>query len=269
MPFITANDITLHVRVTGPKDAALTLVFVNSLGTDFRIWDEVLAHLAPKAPGVRFVCYDKRGHGLSDLGSSIAMADHVADLAALLDLLGAERTVVLGLSVGGQIALGLSAARPDLVAGLILSNTAHKIGTPDMWATRIRTIEDEGIEALATPILERWFSAGFREGFPTQLAGYRNMLIRTPVEGYAGTCAAIRDTDFTLAAESVTVPTLCIAGAEDGSTPPALVAEMAALIPGAATETVAKAGHLPGIEFPDEVAHLVALHLDRIKESLE
>ncbi|MBE3638287.1 3-oxoadipate enol-lactonase [Mangrovicoccus algicola] len=267
MQFITANDITLHVRVAGPKAAAQTLVLVNSLGTDFRIWDEVLAHLAGRAPDLRVICYDKRGHGLSDAGESITMADHVADLAGLLDLLGTGPAVVLGLSVGGQVALGLSAARPELVAGLILSNTAHRIGTPQMWQTRIRTIEDEGIEALATPILERWFSAGFREGFPTVVAGYRNMLIRTPLAGYLGTCAAIRDTDLTLAAESVTVPTLCIAGEEDGSTPPELVAGMAALIPGAVTEIIAKAGHLPGIEFPDEVAQLIARHLDRIKET--
>ena len=266
MPFIIANDIALHFAVTGPEDADRTLVFVNSLGTDFRIWDAVLAELASRLPRTRFVTYDKRGHGLSDLGASVTMADHVTDLAALLDLLGTGAAVICGVSVGGQIALGLAAARPDLVAGLVLSNTSHRIGTPEMWQTRIAAIETGGIAALADPILTRWFSQGFIDGFPAQLAGYRNMLTRTPVAGYLGTCAAIRDTDLTIAAEAVTVPTLCLAGEEDGATPPDLVAAMAALIPGARLETIAKAGHLPGIEFPAETARLIASLVDTVKE---
>ena len=57
------------------------------------------------------------------------------------------------------------------------------------------------------------------------------MLTRTPLEGYLGCCAAIRDADLTAAARALAVPTLCMVGDLDGSTPPALVAELAGLVP--------------------------------------
>jgi 3-oxoadipate enol-lactonase len=134
MQFTAANGITLHTDRAG---AGPPIVFVNSLGSDFRIWDAVLPALTQRAEVIR---YDKRGHGLSDLGP-ITMDAHVADLAALLDGLATGPAVICGLSVGGQIALGLSAARPDLIRGLILMDTGHRIGTPAMWDERIATIE--------------------------------------------------------------------------------------------------------------------------------
>jgi 3-oxoadipate enol-lactonase len=83
------------------------------------------------------------------------------------------------------------------------------------------------------------------------------MLTRTPQAGYLGTCAAIRDADFTEEAKRIAVPTLCVVGAEDGATPPALVRELAGLVPGARCEVIEGAGHLPCIERPLAVARLI------------
>ena len=120
----------LHYSVDGDLGAP-ALVFSNSLGTDFRIWDQVVERL-PR--DLQFVRYDKRGHGLSDVGETPwGMADHVADLAGLLDHLNVQDAVICGLSVGGMITLGLAAERPDLVKAMLLCDTGAKIGTPDMW----------------------------------------------------------------------------------------------------------------------------------------
>jgi 3-oxoadipate enol-lactonase len=154
MGFFDADGTVLHVARAGQ---GRPLVFVNSLGSDFRIWDDVLPALTPRAEVIR---YDKRGHGLSDLGP-ISMEGHVADLAALLDGLATGPAVVCGLSVGGQIALGLSAARPDLIRGLILMDTGHRIGTPAMWDDRIATVTAAGIAGIAENILTRWFTPAF------------------------------------------------------------------------------------------------------------
>lgn len=62
MAFTRVNGVVLHHDVRGNADAP-ALVFSNSLGTDFRIWDEVAARLARD---FRIVLYDKRGHGLSE-----------------------------------------------------------------------------------------------------------------------------------------------------------------------------------------------------------
>lgn len=254
MQFARLNGVVLHHAIEGPE-AAPTLVFSNSLGTDFRIWDRVLAHLDGQYRTVR---YDKRGHGLSEVGPEpYSIERHVADLSALLDHLKITRAVVVGLSVGGMIAQGLTDERPDVVAGLVLSDTGHKIGTHDMWDARMAAIQEGGIASLSEAILERWFSARFRAERDEELAGWRAMLTRTPIAGYLGTCAAIRNADFTEVARAISVPTLAICGSEDGATPPDLVRELAELVPGARFELVEGAGHLPCIEFPEIVARLI------------
>jgi len=229
-------------------------VFSNSLGTDFRVWDALLPHLPAS---LRIIRYDKRGHGLSDCPPQPwGMGDHVADLAGLLDALGVTGAAVCGLSVGGMIAQGLTAERPDLVGALILCDTAAKIGDPDMWNARIAAIAEGGIASLADAVLERWFTARFRAE-PLKLAPWRNMLVRTTVEGYSGTCAAIRDTDLIESTSRLRLPCLAVCGSEDGATPPDLVRETAGLIPGSRFELIRRAGHIPPVEQPEALGRLI------------
>ncbi|PCH45416.1 MAG: 3-oxoadipate enol-lactonase [Hyphomicrobiales bacterium] len=249
MQFASINGVTLHYQVIAAPDDKPTLVFSNSLGTDFRIWRDCIVRLAGQ---FSIVLYDKRGHGLSDVGTTpYKIDDHVADLAGLLDHLGVDNAVVCGLSVGGVIAQGLLYTRPDLVRALILCDTAAKIGDEAMWNDRIKSIGANGLDGFADSILERWFTKHFRTNNANDFAGYRNMLTRTPVEGYLGTCAALRDADLREAAKIITVPTICIVGEEDGATPPELVLETARMIPNARFEKISKAGHIPCVEQPE------------------
>ena len=116
----------IHYRREGNAAAPL-VVFANSLGTDLRIWDAVLDRLGDS---VQSICYDKRGHGLSDAPPApYTLDNHIDDLAGLLDHLRVQRAILCGVSVGGMIALGLAARRPVITRGLILCDTAHKIGS--------------------------------------------------------------------------------------------------------------------------------------------
>ena len=248
------GGVVIHFRDEGPRDGPV-LVFSNSLGTDFRIWDGVLPLLPA---GLRTIRYDKRGHGLSDLPQQPwGMGDHVADLAGLLDHLGVRGAIVCGLSVGGMIAQGLAAERPDQVRALILCDTGAKIGNPEMWDQRIETTLGAGLESMADAVMERWFTADFRSGDPT-FPVWRNMLCRTTAGGYAGTCRAIRDTDLMESTSRLRVPCLGICGDQDGSTPPDLVRETAELIPGSRFELVKGAGHIPCVEQPAATAALIS-----------
>lgn len=260
MQAVAIDGVTLHCRTDGPGQGP-ALVFSNSLGTDLRIWDLLIPYLPV---GLRLIRYDKRGHGLSDCPEQPwGMDGHVADLAGLLQGLNVQNVVVCGLSVGGMIAQALAAQHPGLVRALILCDTGAKIGTQEMWDTRIAAIREGGIEALAGGILERWFSQRFRANDPT-FPLWRNMLIRTTVAGYVGTCAAIRDTDLTERTSRLRLPCLGICGTEDGSTPPDLVRETTALIPGSRFELIRDAGHLPCIEQPEALGGLIAGFLKEI-----
>ena len=238
------NEVALHYRFRSGKGTPI--VFLNSLGTDFRIWDQVIDGLDIELP---ILCIDKRGHGLSSDGM-ISMTALVDDVATLMDQLGMQPALICGVSVGGMIAQGLAVERPDLVAGMVLCCTGAKIGDADSWTARIETVELEGIAILADAILERWFSSGFIATRPAELAIYRNMLVRTSPIGYAGVCRAIRDTDFSGQVPQISAPTYCIAGRDDLATPPALVKDLASLIPNASYKVIPDCGHLPCIEAP-------------------
>ncbi|NQW11068.1 MAG: 3-oxoadipate enol-lactonase [Alphaproteobacteria bacterium] len=243
----TVDDITIHVAVEGPPNAP-ALVFSNSLGTDLRTWDAVIARLSDR---FRCVRYDTRGHGLTDRGAAeVTITRLAADLAGLLDHLGIRETLLCGLSIGGLIAQQLIKDHPDRVRGLVLCDTASKIGTPEMWQERIDGIGKHGLDAAADGILERWFAPAFRSGKPAETAAWRNLLIRTPLDGYLACCAAIRDADLRADAARISVPTLCVGGAQDGATPPEVVRALAASIPGARFVELDQCGHLPCIEQP-------------------
>lgn len=255
MPFSDSGGITLHYQHRPVGQGRRHLVFINSLGTDFRIWDAVTAGLDGS---VATLTYDKRGHGLSDIGATpYTIEDDVDDLLGLLDRLGIDEIVLCGLSVGGLIALGVAGRRPDLVKGLILCDTAHKIGTVEGWNTRIAAVEKNGIASLADSILKLWFTPRFHAERKPELDGCRNMLSRQPVAGYAATCAALRDADYTEVAKAIGVPTLCLVGDQDGSTPPAVVRSLADLVPGAQFEIIESAGHIPCIEQPEKLVTLI------------
>lgn len=259
MNILDLGDIHIHWREDGDP-AGAPVVFANSLGTDLRLWDRVIPLLPA---GLRLIRYDKRGHGLSACPPGpYAMGALVRDAERLLDALGVTDCVFVGLSIGGLIAQGLAVKRLDLVRGMVLSNTAAKIGTGEMWQARIDAIRAGGIEAVADATMERWFSRAFRQ--TPELKGWRAMLTRQPAEGYTGCCAAIAGTDFYTPTSGLTLPTLAIAGTEDGSTPPDLVRETAELIKGSRFHLIRGAGHLPCVEKPGDYAEALTTFLKEI-----
>ncbi len=248
MRFIDLNHLTVNIATEGTHGAP-TLVFINSLGTDFRIWDEVLPAFASHFYLVR---YDKRGHGLSDApAGEYRLQDHISDLHALLAKLNVRQAILCGVSVGGMIAQGLCAQHPDRVLALVLCDTAAKIGTIELWNERIDGVTHAGIASIADNILQRWFSSDFHQQRAVELSGWRNMLTRTPVTGYAGTCAAIRDADLTESVRTITCPALAVCGDQDGATPPDVVRTLVDLIPDCRFKLIKGAGHLPSIEQPE------------------
>jgi 3-oxoadipate enol-lactonase len=253
------GEVRLHYDLSGDDNGA-AVVFVNSLGTDFRLWDKVVARLSP---GLRVLRYDMRGHGLSDAPPApYAMGALVRDLEQLMQHLGLRDAVVVGLSIGGLVAQGLAVKRLDLVRGLVLSNTAAKIGTREIWQQRIATVRAEGIEGLANATMDRWFGAAFRA--TPECAAWRAMLTRTPVEGYAGCAAALAGADFYVTTAGLRLPALGIAGSVDGATPPDMVRETLDLIPGARFALIQDAGHLPCVDQPDRYAGILNRFLGEI-----
>ncbi|MEZ4737505.1 MAG: 3-oxoadipate enol-lactonase [Caldilineaceae bacterium] len=264
--FVTVGQYTLHYRLDGvgaPGTATGTpLVFINSLGSDLRIWDGLIAAFAPHYPIIR---YDKRGHGLSDCPPGpYTLRDHTADLAGLLAGLQMRSAILIGVSVGGMIALDFAHQYPERVQGLVLCDTGAKIGTADYWTERSMAVRQGGLASLAPTILARWFSSTFAEAAPAAYRGYTNMLTRTPLEGYAATCEALRDADLRAVVTRIGAPALVLCGDEDQATPPSLGQALADALPNARFALIPQAGHIPSIEQPQALTTAIQHFLEEI-----
>jgi 3-oxoadipate enol-lactonase len=251
MRFISLNGITLHYTLEGPAEGE-PLVFINSLGSDLRLWHKLIPHFAGHFPILR---YDKRGHGLSDSPPGpYTIRDHANDLAALLEQLQVEQAILIGISVGGMIALDYALNNPERVEALIVSDTGAKIGTSEFWNERIEAIKNKGLAGLAETILGRWFAPAFAEQHPAEYRGYYNMLTRMPVAGYIATCQSLQNADLRESVSAIQAKTLVLCGAEDLATPPQLGRELAAALPNARFELIEQAAHLPCLEQPEAMA---------------
>lgn len=248
--FATVNGLTLHYTLDGLSEG-MPLVFINSLGSDLRIWDRLIPFFAGS---FRLIRYDKRGHGLSDCPPGpYTIGDHTGDLAGLLAQLQVTEAIVIGISVGGMIALDYALSFPEKVKALVLCDTGLKIGTTESWTQRIETVRTNGLLRSAGVILPRWFTPAFAARHPADYQGYSNMLTRTPEAGYVATCEALRDADLSAAAPAIQAKTLVLTGTEDLSTPPELGRALAEALQ-ARFEPVEQAAHLPCVEQPERMA---------------
>lgn len=258
MALIYLDDLRLNAVIEGPASAP-PLVLIHALGTDLTLWDAVLSHL----PTLRVLRYDLRGHGQSDAPPApYTMGALIHDCERLIDHFGLKDAVVVGLSVGGLVAQGLAVKRLDLVRGLILSNTATRIATPDIWAERVAFVRANGIAPILDPAMEQTFGRRWREA--AGMPAIRALLETTDPDGWMGVASAVGGSDFYQTTASLTLPTLVLAGAEDAATPPDMQRELADLIRGADFQLIQRAGHLPPVDQPAAFAAALTGFLTRI-----
>lgn len=259
MALIYLQDIRLNAEVAGPAHAP-AILFCHALGTDLTLWDDTVAALSPRFHCIR---YDARGHGKSDVPQPpYSMGALIRDGEKVLDHFGAKDAVVVGSSMGGLVAQGLATKRLDLVRALVLANTAAKIGGAAMWQSRIAEVAASGLAAYAPGAMGRIFGRNWQTA--PQMPRIRALLEATDPQGWIGSAHAISGADFYTTTAALRLPTLVIAGVNDGTTPPDLARETADLIPGHHWHLMRGAGHFPMVEKPADFAALLSDFLQGI-----
>jgi 3-oxoadipate enol-lactonase len=216
MAFINVNRNRFFFRVDGDP-AGLPIVLSNSLGTDHRMWD---GQMEAFTQDFRVIRYDSRGHGQSEAPEGpYTIEDLAQDVLGLMDELHLGRVAFCGLSLGGMVGQWLGINAPDRLSRLVLCNTAPQIGPPEVWDQRIATVERDGMKAIADAIVARWFTPQFRKRNTQAVASVKQLLLTANPQGYAATCAAIRDMDLRADVAAIKTPTLVIAGRDDPVTP--------------------------------------------------
>ena len=244
---------------TIPGSTGETLVFIHALGCDLHLWRPVAATFTPRH---RVIRYDLRGHGLSDCGPpECSLDDHVRDLLGLLDRMAVPSATLIGVSVGGLIALAAALRHPARIRRIVLCSTTPRLGTRESWIEQMGAVRAQGLEAMADAILGRWFMPEFAARERAVVRGFRNRLTRTPVEGYLATCAALRDANLRAQAADLRVPALLIRGDRDLAVSPAALREFIDILPDAHGAVIPTAAHLPPVEQPIATATAIARFL--------
>ncbi len=235
-------------RVDGPADAPV-VVFINSLGSDHRMWDWQVPAFVER---FRVLRYDSCGHGAAGTRQgSVTIEVFAQDLVLLLDHLAIERAHLCGCSLGGMITLWTAAQYPARVNRAVVANSGAKIGTTEGWDERISAVHRGGMAVIREMTLGRFFSERFRSNHADVVQRIAEMLDGVDPEGYIAACQALRDADLRPIVSSIHIPTLIVAGELDVATPPQLQEELHAAIHASQLVVVAQAAHLSNIERPD------------------
>lgn len=239
------------------------VLLVHGFPLDRTMWREQLSGIT----GHHLIAPDLRGFGDSSEAPPPESIDaHADDLAELLDALEIPRAVVVGLSMGGYVALAMAERHRERLAGLVLMDTRAGADDAEARAGRdaaIATVREQGagkvLSGLAAKLFAPDTSVGVREAVERRMG-------RVPSGALVASLVAMRERpDRTaLLARLAGLPTLVMVGSEDQITPPALSRSMVEAVNGAELVEIEGAGHLPPVERPATVNEALQAFLDRV-----
>ena len=247
---IDVNGIQFNVSVTGQSEGPV-VVLSHSLCTTLSMWDDQMATLETD---FRVLRYDTRGHGASDAPIGAYTLEQLGDdVIGILNSLGNETVIWVGLSMGGMIGQSVALNYPERIEKMILSSTAALMGAQlqPVWQDRISRAQNLGMSSLVAETLERWFSPAYLEANPPPVDRIRQQILTTPVTGFVGCSEAIRHLDYIEDLSKIDIPTLIIVGEDDPGTPVAFSEAIHERITGSKLQIIPAARHLCNIEKPD------------------
>jgi 3-oxoadipate enol-lactonase len=262
MPNIPVRDTTLYVETAG---SGPELVFIHGMCGWADVWAGQVERLAD-----RFTCitYDRRGHTRSELGSEPeSVGTHAADAAALIEVLGLRRPVVVGSSGGARIAVELARTRPDLLTAAVFSEPPITTLEPEAG----RQFLAEVIAVVEPAARSGGPAAAVDAFFPLVCPGLWGRLEEADREPYrANGHMMIREfagEPYVLGRDQVAtieVPALVLSGTESHPGLQAIARALAGALPVARLEELPGAGHVTYAERPDEFALAVARFVDEV-----
>lgn len=254
MPTISVNNITMHYVEAGQGSPLLLL---HGLGGSHEMWLPIVPELARSH---RVIVADHRGHGASDKpGGQYTTRLYADDWLALMEALKLDRAHLLGLSMGGAIAMRLAVEAPHRVHSLILVDTW---GHPHpeflaMLRQRLEKLAAGDLAAYAEAAIPQVYSPRFIRVNPQAMAEYRARVAKANPDSLRSAIGACMSHDMHGALGRIQAPTLVIVGSEDGLVPPFHSEYLQRAIPRASLSVIKGSGHIPHLEAPAEFLQVV------------
>jgi 3-oxoadipate enol-lactonase len=248
------------------KAVGLPVVFIHGFPFSQEMWRSQVAELSGD---YRVVTYDVRGHGESEVGDGqYSIEFFVDDLLALLERLEIEKVVVVGLSMGGYIALRAVERNPERFRALVLCHTRSEADTDEAKLKRtasIRFVKQEGAKKFAEGFVRGVFAPQTFNSKPAIVKSILEIIERMSPLAIAGTLLALAArTDTTASLSKITVPTLILAGESDTLIPISAGQSMHEKIPNSELLVIPKSAHLSNLENPEEFNRLLLNFLRRL-----
>jgi 3-oxoadipate enol-lactonase len=237
------------------------VVLLHPLALAGGVWSGLAERLSGRYD---VVTPDARGHGASSWdGAPFSIDDMADDVVALLDEVGLERAHVVGMSMGGSVAINFAARHPDRVGRLVLADTTAWYGeeAERTWNERAdRVLSTSRVDQVPFQV-DRWFTDDFRRTQPDKVQQVVAIFLATDSTAHAQACRAMGAMDSRDLLPNITAPTLAIAGEEDYATPPSMGEFVAAYVADGRALTLPGLRHLSLVERP-QLDGLVTAHLE-------
>jgi pimeloyl-ACP methyl ester carboxylesterase len=240
--------------------AGRPIVFLHSFGHNKAMWLPQLNHFLER--GYRVLAPDMPGHGDSSFDPEHHTVDRIAQsYIELLDVLALKGVVLVGISMGGYVALRMWARHPAAIAALVLSNTKAERDSDEIVARRraqIANIHEKGLAAFIHDGAPRRLSPRTLERRPWVLDSIKMMNFTVSAEANAATLDAMaRKEDDTATLATIDVPALVTSGSDDIFIPKTSAGALRNGIRNARAHVIEETGHVSSLENPSEYNRVV------------
>lgn len=247
MPSFESADAQINYQTFG-EPSSPALVFSNSLGTNYGMWQQQFNALKDQ---FFVICYDTRGHGLSSTPNGPYTVEQLGeDVIRLLDHLNISKAAFCGISMGGLTGQWLAIHHPNRFSHVVVANTAAKIGQEQAWLDRAKLVREQGLQPIAATAASRWFTDPFIQSHPSIVNNLCNDLSAGSAMGYANCCEALAKADVREQLKDIKISVLVIAGTQDPVTTVTDGEFMQQRIPQAKLAEI-NASHISNVEQPE------------------
>jgi 3-oxoadipate enol-lactonase len=245
-----------HQIFFNPEEDQAALVLLHAFPLDSRMWEPQIEKLVDE--NIPFLTIDYPGFGRSSLLTKEPSMDDFADeVYQVIKRLNLQKVVVLGLSMGGYVALSLYRNHPDIFSGMILADTRATADSEEGRQRRSKLIEeirnDPSMKGLIQMHLEKFYTAETRVSRPELLTLAESLMKEAAPRGVIHALQAMANRqDSTDLLGQIPFPVFVIAGEKDSLTSVEDAQAMKDQLQRGRLEIILNAAHLTNLEKPDE-----------------
>jgi 3-oxoadipate enol-lactonase len=248
------------------EGAGRPIVLLHGLGDDHRLWRHVVSRLRSR---FETIAVDLPGHGRSDAIPDHARIEWFADeVIGLIERLGLDDVVVVGLSMGRGVAQYVALGMPGQLRGLVLASTSPVFpeATRRRFTERGAEAEERGMAAVVEATVPRWFTPPFHAAHPEEVAATRRTVLATDPVNFARASRANAARDCVDRLASIDCPVLFVGGLDDPADPERAVAIYRREFRDVTVEMLPGVSHLVPIEAAPRFGDILDRFLEGVTE---